>query len=124
MTSSLLYTTFESCIAGGIGYAYATQMKLPVNLTASILVLSRVADRVIQELSKSLLEHNSTSTSTRRPASEIARAKITVYIATNILVNAFTIMALRHFDLIALRGTLILGSLAYANVIRLLYDIE
>jgi hypothetical protein len=117
-TNSLLYTTFESGVYGGIGYVYATQMKLPVNLTASILVLSRVADRVIQELCKSLAEVGN-----RRSVAELTRVNTTVYIATNILVNTCTIMALRHFDLVALKGTLILSSLAYVNVIGLLNQI-
>ena len=117
MTNSLLFTTFESAIFGGIGYVYATQMKLPVNLTASIFVLSRVADRVIQELGKALADMGNLR------GTDLPRTKSILYIATNILVNASTIMALRHFDLIALRGALLLSSLAYVNVIHLLTEI-
>ncbi|MBA2368939.1 MAG: hypothetical protein H0V82_07955 [Candidatus Protochlamydia sp.] len=118
MTNSLLYTTFESGVYGGIGYIYAIQTKLPVNLTTSILVLSRVADRVIQELCKSVIE-----TGNRRGDAGKARQSAATYIATNILVNACTIAALNHFNTIALKGTLILSSLAYFNAIRLLSEI-
>jgi hypothetical protein len=93
--------TFDTAFFAGIGYLYSQQARISSPLTVLIAITSRVANSILFEAVKRLSRDHDD--------------RLYNYAATNFIVNMLTIVALRHFELIAKTGSIALTGLALLN---------